>query len=283
LIGLLAITLPLLLAADADVADGEGTAPNALPPSAFAPAPRGASEARPPDLKDAKDGSGELIYDGRGFTAHVARDGSVRFTDRRITDGSPLGFLPMRVDMPVPSLQSSVKALLKGHSPPPATPSELDRGEAPPETQQLIPEVSRYHVDAREGCRICSTGFFELAVPVNWFGRFDVTDELTQFSGQDPYRQQKAVFLVATRDQRIRMAARAHAADIRQANAELPRRLQAVACADQLAYRERRAILVALASEMDTATPEGANAAKAIDAFVERFDSGEVACGPQAR
>jgi hypothetical protein len=276
LIGLLAIALPALLAADAGM---ESAARNALPPSALAPAPRALPEAQRIDLEDAKDGSGDLVYEGRAFNARIGRDGSVRFTDKRITDASPLGFLPMRVDMPVPSLQSSAKALLKGHSPPPAPPSELDQGEAPPETKQLIPEVSRYHVDAREGCRICSTGFFELAVPVNWFGRFDLTDELTQFSGQDPYRQQKAVFLVATRDQRIQMAAKAHAAAIRRANAELPGQLQAVACADRLTYRERRAILVALAREMDTAAPEGANAAKAIDAFVERFDSGEVTCG----
>src|SRR4051794_6787496 len=160
-------------------------------------------------LRDANDGSGDLVYDGTGFTARVAPDGSVRFADKRVSDGTPLGFLPMRVDMPVPSLQSSVKALLKGHSPPPASPSELDQGAAPPETKQLIPEVSRYHVDAREGCQICATGFFELAVPVNWFGRFDVTDELTRFSGQDPNRAQKAVFLVATRDQRIKMASKA--------------------------------------------------------------------------
>ena len=280
MIGLLALTLPALLAADAGT---EGAAPNALPPAALMPAPRAAPETQRLDLKDAKDGSGELVYEGRGFTARVARDGSVRFTDKGITGASPLGFLPMRVDMPVPSLQSTVRALRAGHNPPPAPPSELDQGEAPPETKQLIPEVSRYHVDAREGCRLCTTGFFELAVPINWFGRFDLSDELTRFSGQDPFRQQKAVFLVATRDQRIQMAARAHAADLRRANSELPGRLQAVACEDRLTYREKRAILVALGNEMDTATPEGANAAQAIGAFVERFDSGEVVCGAQAR
>jgi hypothetical protein len=280
LVGLLAITLPLLLAADAGM---ESAARNALPPSALAPPPRTVPETPKIDLKDAKDGSGALVYEGRGFNARIARDGSVSFTEKRLTDASPLGFLPMRVDMPVPSLQSSVKALVNRHSQPTAPPSELDQGEAPPETKQLIPEVSRYDVDAREGCRICTTGFFELAVPVNWFGRFDLTDELTRFSGQDQNRMQKAAFLVATRDQRIRMAARAHAADIRIANAELPGRLQAVACEDRLTYRERRAILVALGREMDTATPEGANAAKAVDAFVERFDLGEVTCGAQAR
>ena len=45
-----------------------------------------------------------------------------------------------------------------------------------------------------------------------------------------------------------------------------------------LAYKERRAILVALGKEMDPATPEGAASAKAINTFVDRYDSGDVAC-----
>ena len=55
------------------------------------------------------------------------------------------------------------------------------------------------------------------------------------------------------------MAVKAHARDIRRANAELPGRLQAIACDDRLSYRERRAILVALGREMDRTTPDGAN------------------------
>jgi len=277
LIGLLAIALPALLAAET----GAEGATNPMPASALLPPqPRPVAETQRLELKDAKDGTGDLIYEGNGFTARVAPDGSVSFTDKRLTAFSPLGFLPMRTEMPVPSLQSSVTSLLEGRSPPAAPPSELDQGQAPPETKQLIPEVSRYLVDAREGCRICSTGFFEIAVPVNWVGRFDLTDELTHFSGQDPYRQQKAVFLVTTRDQRVRMAASTHAADVRRARVELPARLQAVACDDRLTYKERRTILTALGGEMDTKTPEGASAAKTIGAFVASFDAGEVACAP---
>ena len=70
----------------------------------------------------------------------------------------------------------------------------------------------------------------DFAVPVSALGRFDLTDELTRFSGQDPNRFQKATFLAATRDRRIQMAVRTHAANIRRATAELPARLQAIAC-----------------------------------------------------
>jgi hypothetical protein len=76
------------------------------------------------------------------------------------------------------------------------------------------------------------------------------------------------------------MAVRMHAVYIRQAVAELPGRLQSIACDDRLSYRERRAILVALAGEMDTNVSEGAQAATDINAFVGRFDAGQVACKP---
>ncbi len=279
--GLITMALSALLAADvgADVAAGARGATSPMPASALLPArPRGVAETQRLELKEAKDGTGDLVYDGNGFTARVAPDGSVRFSEKRLTGLSPLPFLPMRANMPVPSLQSSLKGLLQGRNPPPVPPSELDQGLAPPETKQVIPQVSRYRPDPREDCRMCSTGFFEVAVPVNWVGRFDLTDELTRFSGKDPSRQQKAVFLVMTRDQRMQMAVKTHVANIRRASAELPGRLQAIACDDRLTYKERRTILAALAKEMDTATPEGANAGKTIDAFVARFDAGDVAC-----
>jgi hypothetical protein len=243
------------------------------------PAPRraGPEQAERIDLKEANDGSGELLYEGAAFTARVAPDGSVRFTDSRVPGRSLLPWLPMQAQMGVPSLQSSLKMLLKGRSPPPASPTEIDQGLAPPETKQLIPEVSRYRPDAREGCRACPA-FNEVAVPFQGMSRFDLADELTRFSGKDPNRQQKAMFLASTRDRRIQMAVRTHAANIRRASADLPAQLQAIACNDQLSYKERRAILVALGKEMDGTTAEGAGAAKTISGFVARYDTGDVAC-----
>ena len=51
-----------------------------------------------------------------------------------------------------------------------------------------------------------------------------------------------------------------------------------IACNDQLTYKERRAILVALGKEMDVSTPAGASAAKTINGFVTRYDTGDLAC-----
>jgi hypothetical protein len=275
-----AIVLPVLLAADAGgaatLAQAAPASPSSPPLLAPVPPPRRTAETSRFNLKESTDGSGDLLYDGTGFTARVAPDGSVRFADQRATGLSALPWLPMQAQMGVPSLQASLKMLLKGRSPPPRSPTEIDEGLAPPETKQLIPEVSRYRPDAREGCRECS--FADLAVPVQGFGRFDLTDELTRFSGKDPNRQQKAMFLASTRDRRIQMAVRTHAANIRRASAELPAQLQALACNDQLTYKERRAILVALGKEMNLATSEGASAAKTINGFVIRYDAGDVAC-----
>lgn len=274
LLGLAAVALPMLLAADAS-----GGAPQARPsPLLLAPQPRQATAegAQRIDLKDAKDGSGDLLYETTGFTARIAPDGSVSFKDRRVSDPSLLPFLPMRTQFAVPSLQSSLKGLLKGKAPPAPGPSELDQGLAPPETKQVIPDVSRYRPDTREGNRLDQN---YMGIPViGGIGGFDAADELTRFSGKDPNRFGKANFLAATHDRRIAMAVKMHAVYIRQAVAELPGRLQAIACDERLSYRERRAILAALAAEMDTSVPEGAQSATAIKSFLVRFDAGEVAC-----
>jgi len=276
LLGFAAVALQVVLA-DAGAAPQQDTRPS---PPLLAPQPRQATAegTQRIDLKDAKDGSGDLVYEATTFSARIAPDGSVSFKDRRVSDPSLLPFLPMRTQFGVPSLQSSLKGLLKGKRPPPPGPSELDQGLAPPETRQVIPDVSRYRPDTREGNRLDQN---YMGIPViGGIGGFDAADELTRFSGKDPNRFQKANFLAATHDRRIAMAVKMHGEYIRRAVAELPGRLQSIACDDRLSYRERRAILVALANEMDTNVPEGAQAATDINAFVGRFDAGQVACKP---
>jgi hypothetical protein len=283
--GLLAVALDVLLAADAGAVPAlvvpPAPAPNTQPaPPSLIPRPTSRRyEERAPriDLKAAKDGSGDLLYETSGFTARIAPDGTVTFKDKRISD---LSFLPLRpkgrLSMGVPSLQSSLKLLLKGKSPPEPPPSELDQGLPPPETTQLIPEVSRYRPDPREGgCRGCPK-FDSLWLNVS--GRMDLTDEIMRFSGKDPNRYQKALFLAATHDRRIEMAVKMHAEHIRRAAADLPAELQAIACDERLTRKERRAILAALAVEMDTNVLEGAKAAADITAFLGRFDAGGVTC-----
>jgi hypothetical protein len=209
----------------------------------------------------------------------VAPDGTVAFSDKNLTGLTPVPFLPTG-RMPVPSLQSSLVMFLHGKKPPKPPRSELDDGLPPPETTQINPDVSRYRPDPRENCRECT--FNSLAVPANGLGRFDIADQLERMSGKDPHRYAKAVFLAATYDRRIQMAAKAHARNIGRENAELPGRLQAIACDDRLTHKERRGIIAALSAEMDITTPEGANATKTIGAFLGRFDGGEISCGAGA-
>jgi hypothetical protein len=274
-----AIALPMLLTADADAAPVDTGAAPALIPT---PAPRQTVEptdrrADRIDLKQANDGSGDLLYEASSFSARIAPDGSVVFEDKRVPGATPFAFMPQDVRMPVPSLQASLKPLLGGGKAPPLPPSELDEGLPPPETTSANPEVSRYRPDPREGCRSCGE-VTQLGLPVQGFTRFDVTDELMRSAGEDPNRYQKAVFLAATQERRMQMAVDTQANNMRIAVAELPARLQAIACDERLTHEGRRAILVALAREMDTETSAGRNAATAIATFLTRFDAGTVGC-----
>jgi hypothetical protein len=278
---LFAVALPLLAAdvgPDAPpVRDVGSDAPRAAAPSPSLipqPSDRFAERGEKIDLKEAKDGSGDLIYESNAFTARIAPDGTVGFTDKRLPGLSIVPWLPSNAPLARPSLQSSLKNLLKGKKPPP--PPYVDDRLPPPETTTVIPEVTRYRPDPRENCPQCSA-----TVPPGFamgFARGDLTDEIERFSGKDPNRYQKAVFLAATHDRRIDMAVKTQARNIRLASAELPGRLQFIACDPRLTPRERRGILAALSREMDTTTPAGAGAAKAIREFLKRYDAGGVVC-----
>lgn len=149
--GWFAVALPVLLA---DAGTGGAQQDDRPSPPLLSPQPRRQATAeRPVELKETKDGTGDLLYEATRFTARVAPDGTVSFKDKTISDFSVLPFLPMRTQFAVPSLQSSLKLLLKGRPPPEVGPSELDQGLPPPETKQVIPDVSRYRPDTREGSR----------------------------------------------------------------------------------------------------------------------------------
>jgi hypothetical protein len=195
-------------------------------------------------------------------------DGSVTFSDRRASDMSFLPpWLPAPVDNGVPSLQSTVTSLLRRKKVP------QPRKVPPPDDSFLIiPNVTPYRPDPREACRECNDIHFAPTL-AGATGRFDLADELTRFAGRDPNRLEKARFLGATRELRIRMAVAAHAFWIRRATAELPARLEVIACGGDRSPAERRAILEALRAEMD-GSPEGRAAAARIAAFIEaRFSS----------
>ncbi len=258
-------------------------APHRPKPAPLAPTPSVARERLGREsyvLRPAKDGTGDLVYDAGAFTARVADDGTVTFRGHSVTDFSWLPLTPPRSSIGVPSLQSSFAALLRRKDPPAVPPPDPRR--PPPETTQLIPETSRFRPDPREGCRECSNIKFDL-MPLNVSGRFDLTDELVRMNGADPHRIEKARFLVATREQRVGMAVKKHAANVRRAAAELPAMAASIACDDRLSRTDRRAILNALRADLDLATADGRSGAQVIADVISRYldanDSG-VACPP---
>ena len=274
----LAAVLGMLIAAD-----GGAPAPAVQPaPSLLAPRPAVSREVREEYvLQPAKDRSGDLVYEGPRFTARVARDGSVTFGDRKVVDFK-WSFWPRRVTLAVPSLQSSLGALVRGHDPPPP-PRPDDRG-PPPETTTLIPEVSRYRPDPREACRECKDMRFA-PLPLSVGGRFDLTDEITRMNGTDPLRYEKAQFLVATRERRVGMAVKRHATNVHRATAELPAMLASIACDDRMSRADRLAILNALRDDMDLATAEGRDGAARITEAIARYlgpaEGGSACPGPR--
>jgi hypothetical protein len=260
LVAMLADAAPLAPAPAGPAPPARAAARPQAPPLVTAPA---ADATTGYDLRPTNDRSGDLLYEGPFFSARVGVDGTVKFGGRH--SGQPLWwppFFPVPIDNGRPSLQSTLSAALGGKKQP-----KVETDKVVDESFLIIPNTTRYRPDAREGSRVSFTPL----IPFGASGYGDLTDALTQVAGEDPHRLEKARFLAATRDLRVRRAARAQAQWIREAAADLPRRLEAIAVDERLTVGERRALLEALAAEMDD-TPAGRDAAGRIRAFtVARF------------
>ena len=253
----------------------------------LAPAPGGPVEP-PPDayrLQRVRDGSGDLTYETGGFRARIARDGAVTFRDRHLTDVKLLSFLPLSghaaLHPSVPSVEEMIRGLGRRQ---PASPPGVPFDPTANETMYPSTTVSRFRPDTREACRYPSPCFVEAAVfLVGISGKFDATDELMRLAGQDPYRYQKARFLTATRELRIRMAGRAHAEDVARSGADLPRRLLDIACDDRMGAGDRRAVIEALGAELDGSSAGARAQGDRIRRFVVDWgdDHGGVRCPPR--
>ncbi|HEY6476438.1 MAG TPA: hypothetical protein VI456_07625 [Polyangia bacterium] len=230
---------------------------------------------------------GDLVYEASGFTARIARDGSVSFHDKHLTLSLLLPFIPRARGLrgPIPSVPS-LEAIIRGHGkvPPPPPPDVVEESSVAYGARLPVPSVTPYRPDPREACGYPDACVFAaplVFVSVN--GTFDLTDELMRLAGEDPYRFAKARFLAGTRDLRVRLAARAHAEDLRSSLVDLPSRLAAIACDDSRSVAERRAILEALRAELDAGSAEAHAAAATIERFLAALESadGGVACGPR--
>ncbi len=235
-----------------------------------------------PDYELRRAANGDLVYEAPGFTARVARDGSVSFHDKHIT----LSFLPMllqprsRARAPITTVPS-LEAIIRGHGQPPSPPPDLvDDSSVAYGSRLPIPSVTPYRPDPREACRYPDPCFFAAAgVWVSVSGTMDLSDEVMRLAGQDPYRFAKARFLAGTREMRARLTARAHAEDLRRSMADLPARLTAVACDEQRTVAERRAILEALRAELDGDAAEAPRAGSTIARFLAALDGTDGGAG----
>jgi hypothetical protein len=218
-------------------------------------------------LRETADGRG-WRYDGRNFSAFIARDGSVQFTNHRISS-RPSGLIQttrekkyvamsaMDAVRPTPDTEPTLP--LYSSTPLPSRPSDLpgfarDRMGVPEPPSQRNPPLQP---------SLGGAG-----------GRADMTDVILDHLGQDPYRDRKAALLRETFEWRLKMANEAHDATMKRALQNLSDTLNRLDADPRLSPGERRAILQALNAEMDD-TPDGQHARALVDAHLRALTASE--------
>ena len=224
-------------------------------------APHTSSSEKEYQLRRSGDG---YVYQERVFEAKVARDGVVTFHDRRaFFDHVGLLALPKRWASATETLQGLLFGR-KGEHPQPAAPFQ---------------PLFRSPADRLEPSEICPRNSPCYALPpdlivVGVDGTMDLTDEIMRALGQDPYRVEKAHFLAATFEFRMKLAVAAHREDMRKSLDRLPDALADLWGDSRYSARERRRVLFELWRETD-GTPEGVRATKMIEQFIQR----QLPCG----
>ena len=202
------------------------------------------------------------VYETPHFEARVGHDGVVHFTDRH---GSISSF-PFSSLAKGQKRQSTAAPEIGVRDP-----SASRRGPWLPQPSQ--PEPPNRPMEQSEICPPSSSCYSPFtanrASMVGVRGNFDLTDEIMRALGHDPYSLEKARFLSATFEFRIKMAIEARKADLKEAFERLPARLDDLWGDDRYSLRERRRILYELWYETDR-TPEGQRAATIIRDFVHR-------------
>ena len=131
------------------------------------------------------------------------------------------------------------------------------------------------------------------ATPITISGTFDLTDELMRATGQGWYKYEKAKFLSATFEFRVRLAAARQAKLLREAIADVPDRLDGLWRDVSFAPRERRRIMCLLWAEVAVEDPASRRAAEAMEHWIrhklpagsaEEFSASErAACAADGR
>jgi hypothetical protein len=202
-------------------------------------------------------GRGYFYEDGK-FEAQVAPDGTVKFKDKR---GSAAFMRPWAANTPRPqaplperTARDPATARRAPWLPPPEPAQNAPRRQEPVEV--CPPSSSCYAGPPNQ-------------TPLNVSGGFDLTDEIMRSLGKDPHARDKARFLSATFEFRMKLAIEARKQDMMQALETFPRRLEDLWADTRYSPRERRRILYELWIQMDN-TADGARAAKMIELFIRR-------------
>jgi hypothetical protein len=232
-------------------------------PSRDAGIPLWAPQVRPVDTLEGSYGLrkwGEgYLYQDQKFEARVAPDGTVSFKDKHVNASM---FTPF-------SWIGKTRAQQRQQMP--------DRFERDPAAYRQTPWVAPLDSPSRSRTmppeEVCPPGSSCYALPAPMAfevrGGFDLTDELMRALGKDPNALDKAHFLSATFEFRMKLAIEQRKRQMKKALDDLPRYLDDLWADLRYSPRERRRILYELWYEMDR-TPEGDRAAKMIDAFIRR-------------
>jgi hypothetical protein len=207
-----------------------------------------------------REGTG-YAYESPHFEAKVARDGLVSFKDRH--GSAALSIFPFSL---MKNAQTRRYGPAVGDTARDPTASRRAPWLAPlPEnTPAQRPLVQSEICPPNSSCYVPPT-----ANIVEVRGTFDLTDELMRALGQDPYSFEKARFLSATFEFRIKLAMETRKVDMKRAIESLPSKLDELWGDERYSALERRRILYELWYETDK-SPDGERAATIIRDFVRR-------------
>ncbi|MES1204453.1 MAG: hypothetical protein ABUS79_00825 [Pseudomonadota bacterium] len=228
---------------------------------------------------------GGYVVDDIRFHALIAPDGHVTFQD--IHGGAVPKFLGFPLQLgrgPTdqrPSLLGALQKTLRRDSNRPFPGRPLDGFSVSDPQGVWDPAL-----------RLPALGMPQPFIPlVSVTGTFDLTDELMSGAGQGWYRFEKAKFLSATFEFRLKMAVDRHRFLLKQSLSELPARLDDLWADPGYARREKRGIICLLWAEVDADDVDSRAAAETIVSWTRRklpaagpdaFGAGEIAACSQA-